>query len=839
MRPFRHFAARLALLPLLIAAPASGEEHPYGLEDLLAAQAINRAVIPDHGRFVVFEWLGPYGEMINPGSLNPTEMKFVAQAKLHIAFTGGHIEARPLFHQTPSDGYWLAVDALSPDQDKIAYYTLSGTRLRAGVYELSTGRRYELPQTPIYSALNQGPIWLSSTELVYLVSDGDEPAPVSGRPAIVERVNALWQRADHGQLPSATTLSSRRSGRGDPDSVRTGRLVRFNLITGQTRPLADGYYYDLKVSPDGRWLSALREGPVDQPPPGNPPLGGWLAARKSLVVLDLLDRRPAQVACHECDVLPGSAAWSPDNILTFLAKPIAADPREAGLFQFNPSANTLRLRSLSGVTLGCGLLYPRGRIAPMSDDRLVVFGYETAYASFPVWARGQCDAIDAQTGSWYHIDQNDGRRPLEITSPSAAGWERRADGSILLNAGERLWNVPDTGGRAAAISGTAGWRFVPLTEPDSVTYEVTWFGRRERMPTMLEDERRRVRADVQGPTRGITPPAPDSRFIAMSPSGTAAVFQSNSGSGSTLFIGQEGHRPTPVLHFNRHVTSIAAAKRVSVSFRAPNSQQLRAEILMPPNWSPGTPVPLVVDVYPRRTRARSSPLWSREPTHSELLPGHGIAVMFVPMPRELTANDDGPELAAAALVEAAVDAAVAAGYADRERVGLIGFSDGFHLALQILTQTEIFSAAVVGFGVSNVSSHFGQIPFFSLISPEPPMIGSAYEYSANARAPGSTPWQAPERYVANSPVFRADRISTPLMVMSSDFDIFPLAQAQEIFTALHRQRREAELITYWGEGHIWMGPTNLVDMWSRIFGWFDRHLRERSFEVTLQHDKEE
>ena len=81
-----------------------------------------------------------------------------------------------------------------------------------------------------------------------------------------------------------------------------------------------------------------------------------------------------------------------------------------------------------------------------------------------------------------------------------------------------------------------------------------------------------------------------------------------------------------------------------------------------------------------------------------------------------------------------------------------------------------------------------------------------------------------DRYIRNSPITYADRVSTPLMIVQGDLDYVPIQQGEEFFTALYRQNKPADFVRYWGEGHIIESPANITDLWNRIYGWLDRYL---------------
>ena len=89
---------------------------------------------------------------------------------------------------------------------------------------------------------------------------------------------------------------------------------------------------------------------------------------------------------------------------------------------------------------------------------------------------------------------------------------------------------------------------------------------------------------------------------------------------------------------------------------------------------------------------------------------------------------------------------------------------------------------------------------------------------------GVPPWKDPERYMRNSPLFSADQIETPLLLIHGDDDFVDVTQPQELFNALQRQGKDSVFLRYWGEDHTFGSPANIRDMWQRIFAWFDDYL---------------
>ena len=104
--------------------------------------------------------------------------------------------------------------------------------------------------------------------------------------------------------------------------------------------------------------------------------------------------------------------------------------------------------------------------------------------------------------------------------------------------------------------------------------------------------------------------------------------------------------------------------------------------------------------------------------------------------------------------------------------------------------------------------------------PEGLNFGALWSEGGQGRM-GVPPWRDPQRYIDNSPLFQADRITTPLMLVHGDLDFVNVNEAEQLFAALHRQGKDVQLVRYWGEGHTYQSPGNIIDMWERIFAFLE------------------
>ena len=93
---------------------------------------------------------------------------------------------------------------------------------------------------------------------------------------------------------------------------------------------------------------------------------------------------------------------------------------------------------------------------------------------------------------------------------------------------------------------------------------------------------------------------------------------------------------------------------------------------------------------------------------------------------------------------------------------------------------------------------------------------------------GATLWQQPQKYIQHSAIMFADRIKTPLLLMTGEQDHnVPARQAMEMYYALRRLGKEVEWVSYVNGGHGM--PTSTVeevkDYHNRILSWYERHLK--------------
>ena len=176
-----------------------------------------------------------------------------------------------------------------------------------------------------------------------------------------------------------------------------------------------------------------------------------------------------------------------------------------------------------------------------------------------------------------------------------------------------------------------------------------------------------------------------------------------------------------------------------------------------------------------------------------------------------------------------VQALVAKGFVKEDGIGAAGHSWGGYQTAYLVTQTDIFKAIESGAPVSNMTSAYGGIRWSSGMS-------RAFQYEKTQSRIGGSLWEYPMRYVGNSPVFQADKVNTPVLMLHNDQDgAVPWYQGIEYFCALRRLGKEVYLFNYVGEPHGLRKRQNQTDWAMRMQQYFDHHLKGAPAPEWMKH----
>jgi dipeptidyl aminopeptidase/acylaminoacyl peptidase len=162
-------------------------------------------------------------------------------------------------------------------------------------------------------------------------------------------------------------------------------------------------------------------------------------------------------------------------------------------------------------------------------------------------------------------------------------------------------------------------------------------------------------------------------------------------------------------------------------------------------------------------------------------------------------------------VMAGVDYALEHYPLDRKRLGVTGYSYGGFLTDWIITQTNRFTAAVTGAGISNWLSDYGTADI--------PRTKESEFYGA--------PWDqaAGERMRALSPITHVGNAKTPTLFVHGEADRrVPIEEAEQMYTALKKLHVPAKFVRYPGNFHGGWPAWDMVHRYYQELQWWRQYL---------------
>jgi dipeptidyl aminopeptidase/acylaminoacyl peptidase len=255
------------------------------------------------------------------------------------------------------------------------------------------------------------------------------------------------------------------------------------------------------------------------------------------------------------------------------------------------------------------------------------------------------------------------------------------------------------------------------------------------------------------------------------------------------------------------------------NFKTPKGKTITGRIHYPPNFNPGKKYPCIVYYY-GGTSPVTRDFGGRYPKNWYAANGY---IVYVLQPSGATGfgqefssvhvNDWG-KVTSEEIIAGVKQLSKEHQYIDPQRIGAMGASYGGFMTQYLAASTDIFAAYISHAGISSLASYWG--------------IGDwGYTYSGVATA-DSFPWNRKDIYVGHSPLFMAERITKPLLLLHGDIDNnVPPGESYQMFAALKLQGKEVELITFKDQSH-WIQDYKQRLRWMRtIIAWWDKHLKNQ------------
>ena len=253
-----------------------------------------------------------------------------------------------------------------------------------------------------------------------------------------------------------------------------------------------------------------------------------------------------------------------------------------------------------------------------------------------------------------------------------------------------------------------------------------------------------------------------------------------------------------------------------VSFRNSDGVALKAALYKPANFDPAKKYPLLVYIYEKLSQGVHTFVEPR-PSHNVNFSQYVSAGYLILTP-DIVYTLGQPGQSALKSVLPAIQTVVDQGYVDEARIGIQGHSWGGYQIAYMITQTNRFRAAEAGAPVGNMTSAYSGIRWGSGMPRQ-------FQYEKTQSRIGPSLYDAPLKYIENSPIFHIQRVQTPLLILHDDNDdAVPWYQGIELFMAMRRNGKEAYLMNYNGEFHGLRRRHNQKDYAIRMQQFFDHYL---------------
>lgn len=464
------------------------------------------------------------------------------------------------------------------------------------------------------------------------------------------------------------------------------------------------------------------------------------------------------------------------------------------------------------------------QVPTLSPAGRYILGFEAAQRRWTAWRTdtGAARVLTARLPTRFDNDERD--VPDLPESYGMAGWTE-GDRSVVLYDRYDLWQVqPDT---LQATHLTQGWgrrqqvqlRLVAL-DPEDADKRPLDTGAWTLAGT---NDRTRDSGFYRVPSTGGQPTVliQDQKMIGgliKAKSADRIVFTQQTFSEfpdlwtSSLDLRQ----PARISQANPQQSQFIWGTQEQIDYTAADGRKLRALLTKPDNFDPSKKYPLMVYIYEKMTdnRYRYVPPAPAQNINVTRYVSNGYIVLRP----DIVYTTGHPGRSAMNTVLPAIRQVVAKGFVDPKRIGIQGHSWGAYQINYLITHTTMFRAAEAGASMANMISGYGGIRWGAGIS-------RAFQYEHGQSRIGATPWERPDLYMENSPIFNVHKVQTPyLTIHNDDDDAVPWYQGIEFFTALRRLGKEAYWFNYNGEKHGLKDRDHMKHFTVHMGEFFDHYL---------------
>jgi dipeptidyl aminopeptidase/acylaminoacyl peptidase len=257
-----------------------------------------------------------------------------------------------------------------------------------------------------------------------------------------------------------------------------------------------------------------------------------------------------------------------------------------------------------------------------------------------------------------------------------------------------------------------------------------------------------------------------------------------------------------------------------VQWKAFDGHYLQGVMYKPENFKPSLKYPIIFYYYQElsdKLNAYLKPDFCVGPINIPWFVSRGY-IIFCP---DIQYGLEGPGPSAYNSIVSAAKCLGHIPWIDSKHMGIQGHSFGGYETNYLVTHTGLFAAAMSAAGSSDLISMYGSIGMGN-------NDNQTFLESEQGRM-WTTLWKNPSLYIKNSPVFQADRVVTPILLMNNKKDgAVDYTQGVEFFMALRRLGKKAWMLQYDNAGHIVTMYDDQADFTIRLTQFFDHYLKGTS-----------